>query len=633
MTFKSSYRALLTETLPYEVPVIFSNEVLYASSLAPPRHEQAALVLAAFRKKLDRFTVPFQYRIRKGESSTTTLSIIHPGYQLNIAEFYDHYHQSIISYCGRSDVSLRKPVEVVDVFSENKLSKGKTLKLGIPHIEAADGDTEAGHVTSFFAYSRFNLLGRFVESKDFRDLELSFPVLRTIDISKCFSHIYTHSVTWASKGKGYAKHYAEVHSFEGRFDRLMQGANYNETNGIVIGPEISRIFAEIILQDVDVALADTCRPLLADADYSVRRYVDDYFIFARTEEIANSVQRALEESLESYKLFINNAKTETKRRPFVSRISLARDDVAGLLSRLHSSLDDLTKVDLAIAARKAKAVSKYAFEVRLISERHNISISAVSGWLMSQLRVLLRRALNVVRNATDEPRKDIAEDIAGIIVDAAFYVCAIDMRVRSTYSLCQFIASIADAKGEITEPRAKRLLHRVELGLEQLVSQARRNSEVSELELQNLLITGAHLVGDRFLRSKVVVGVFDDWMSRTVLSYFDYVTLKFCFLKDPTRFAANLLQLNTRVEARLQSEADSLGTSSELYLLACDYLSSPDVSHGAKRLALRRLVGGIEPSNAAIDELTKHIGLVDWSGLRIKHLLARKELRPVYAWA
>ena len=31
----------------------------------------------------------------------------------------------------------------------------------------------------------------------------------------------------------------------------MQRLNYNETNGIVIGPEFSRIFAEIILQRVD----------------------------------------------------------------------------------------------------------------------------------------------------------------------------------------------------------------------------------------------------------------------------------------------------------------------------------------------------------------------------------------------
>ena len=31
----------------------------------------------------------------------------------------------------------------------------------------------------------------------------------------------------------------------------MQNLNYGETNGIVIGPEFSRIFAELILQEID----------------------------------------------------------------------------------------------------------------------------------------------------------------------------------------------------------------------------------------------------------------------------------------------------------------------------------------------------------------------------------------------
>ena len=35
------------------------------------------------------------------------------------------------------------------------------------------------------------------------------------------------------------------------FDNLMQSVNARETNGIVIGPEFSRIFAEIILQYID----------------------------------------------------------------------------------------------------------------------------------------------------------------------------------------------------------------------------------------------------------------------------------------------------------------------------------------------------------------------------------------------
>lgn len=44
-------------------------------------------------------------------------------------------------------------------------------------------------------------------------------------------------------------------SFGSKFDSLMQRMNYNETNGILIGPEVSRIFSEIILQAVDAEVS------------------------------------------------------------------------------------------------------------------------------------------------------------------------------------------------------------------------------------------------------------------------------------------------------------------------------------------------------------------------------------------
>src|SRR3546814_5059604 len=59
------------------------------------------------------------------------------------------------------------------------------------------------------------------------------------------------TITWAVKDKLLAKEFKSAYSFEAQFDKLMQRANYNETKGIVVGPEFSRVFAEIILQRVD----------------------------------------------------------------------------------------------------------------------------------------------------------------------------------------------------------------------------------------------------------------------------------------------------------------------------------------------------------------------------------------------
>ena len=54
------------------------------------------------------------------------------------------------------------------------------------------------------------------------------------------------------KTKEIAKQQIKSFNFEQDFDKFMQHVNYNETAGIAIGPEFSRIFAEIIFQSIDV---------------------------------------------------------------------------------------------------------------------------------------------------------------------------------------------------------------------------------------------------------------------------------------------------------------------------------------------------------------------------------------------
>ena len=65
----------------------------------------------------------------------------------------------------------------------------------------------------------------------------------------------------------------------------MQRVNYNETNGIIVGPEISRIFAEIILQRIDVNVVNRLKQspylLTLGRDYEVRRYIDDHLYLCK----------------------------------------------------------------------------------------------------------------------------------------------------------------------------------------------------------------------------------------------------------------------------------------------------------------------------------------------------------------
>ena len=94
-----------------------------------------------------------------------------------------------------------------------------------------------------------------------------------------------------------AKDSINADTFEKNFDQLMQHTNYNETNGIVVGPEISRIFAEIILQAVDLAILRQLKDkgYTLGRDYEIRRYVDDSYVYTNSRKVLDDIYNAYKE--------------------------------------------------------------------------------------------------------------------------------------------------------------------------------------------------------------------------------------------------------------------------------------------------------------------------------------------------
>ena len=150
---------------------------------------------------------------------------------------------------------------------------------------------------SYFSYKKYDLAYKFFESADNLRLEQKFSHMMTLDITGCFYHIYTHTIAWAVKGKEVAKDSINADTFEKNFDQLMQHTNYNETNGIVVGPEISRIFAEIILQAVDLAILRQLKDkgYTLGRDYEIRRYVDDSYVYTNSRKVLDDIYNAYKE--------------------------------------------------------------------------------------------------------------------------------------------------------------------------------------------------------------------------------------------------------------------------------------------------------------------------------------------------
>jgi hypothetical protein len=123
-------------------------------------------------------------------------------------------------------------------------------------------------------------------------------------------------------------------------------------------------------------------------------------------------------------------------------------------------------------------------------------------------------------------------------------------------------------------------------------------------------------------------------LANKIGSYTAYLTAKFCYLKDEVHFARELEELNKSVERHIIRSSLNFKEDTQLYLLVCDLISAPDVDVQRKQRVLDHVlakerasgtIGHITASTAT--ELARLVGFVDWYGVRLRHTLARRQLR------
>lgn len=127
----------------------------------------------------------------------------------------------------------------------------------------------------------------------------------------------------------------------------MSKTNYNETNGIITGPEFSRIFSEVIFQGIDSEIYKALEKLdiICGVDYEIRRYVDDYFLFANNISKLDIIERKIIDMLYYYKLSINKSKRVFQERPFYTSKDIAIDKVRELIKSVNIKITELKPND------------------------------------------------------------------------------------------------------------------------------------------------------------------------------------------------------------------------------------------------------------------------------------------------
>lgn len=151
------------------------------------------------------------------------------------------------------------------------------------------------------------------------------------DISNCFPSIYSHALDWALRGKDQAKFDQRSNgTWESKTDMYARHCMNGETKGLLIGPAISNLLAELVLQRIDGDLEPA--PFV--------RYIDDYAAYFSTREEAEGFVVRLQRALSAYHLDLNTRKTK-----IISLREGASDAwMAEVLSHLPAEDSDLAAV-------------------------------------------------------------------------------------------------------------------------------------------------------------------------------------------------------------------------------------------------------------------------------------------------
>src|SRR3546814_4292560 len=89
-----------------------------------------------------------------------------------MAAFYEAHNSSLLSHCADGRISLRRPVNLASPYvSSQTVDVEGRLRLGVAQLLVDEEQPDVSHLPSYFAYGKYNLLGKFIGSREFIRLE------------------------------------------------------------------------------------------------------------------------------------------------------------------------------------------------------------------------------------------------------------------------------------------------------------------------------------------------------------------------------------------------------------------------------------------------------------------------------
>lgn len=589
-------------------------------------------------QKPEFISIPFDFKISHKETEYRALSICHPRNQLQIVDFYDQYKELILYYCNLSPFSIRKPQRIAK-FTFHKDKTHYDNKSNAPSI-VEENSKEYENLRSFFVYKDFSNVYKFYESYKFHRCEKKYNSLLKLDISKCFDSIYTHSISWALLSKESVKEKISEsnNTFAGLFDKLMQQLNYNETNGIIIGPEFSRIFAELILQSVDrdLLLILEEKELHHKIDYEIFRYVDDYFIFYNDEPTKNHILENLQHRLKYYKLYLNVSKQVLYEKPIITEITIAKNKIKQLLNdslvfeiaEIKNEMESGAKCKGKIKIRSNPLITQF----KTIIKECNVDYKDMLNYTLS---IIESKSESILANylKSDKNEEQLLRAIIGML-EFVFFIYAVSPRVNTTIRLCRILSVYLNfIKSENFIINIDALYNTIHENIRFVLSK-NRLQENTQIETIYLLLALAELGIDYELDEENLCSYFKitsnggDLSAKTEFNYFVICILLF-YIKNKPKYSNLRRFIKDKIREKFINNKSVKLKNTEMVLLLMDCLSCPFLPPDFKKELL--IIYDITDNNLQENIINSRLQwFTNWKNFNFKFELDAKRSKEVY---
>lgn len=392
---------ILSDLLPVEVSELFSFTQFYYYLL--DRNNQKILSNLTEKIKKIRFkgdsklfvsgwcTKPLKYKILKDSDSKRVMSILQPLSALNVFLFIECYQKDILNYFDANRTfSIRYHRKSTNLFYKKNIGRTIQYFQGNSRHSKKDIIQQTGHYFKIYPYESIN---SFVDSKIWRCCNFKFKVFAKIDYKSCFDSIYTHAFTWIIERNIVDAKNANNANLFITIDRVFQNINGHSSNGIPVGPEFSRMMAEILLQHIDKAIVSSLdkENIHCDRDYKAFRYVDDIYIFAQHHEILEKIINTYKLIGEKYLLRLNELKISKGNTPCLPKewLEKARHlaDIIGhiFFKGRKEDFAQLPDTDRFLVKSEYIPLDRIKDEITVLVKTHSVERRTIVSFLLSTL--------------------------------------------------------------------------------------------------------------------------------------------------------------------------------------------------------------------------------------------------------